>query len=107
MASGAYVMNDLRDCERDRQHPLKSLRPLPAGRVSRGTATVLALVLMGSGVAGAVILGFGFATLAVLYLALQVAYTFWLKEVVILDVMAIAAGFVIRAVAGGVVISVP
>jgi len=107
MASGAYVMNDLRDCERDRQHPLKSLRPLPSGRVSRGTATVLALVLMGAGIAGAVTLGRGFATMAGLYLALQVAYTFWLKEVVILDVMAIAAGFVIRAVAGGVVIRVP
>jgi 4-hydroxybenzoate polyprenyltransferase len=107
VASGAYVMNDLRDCERDRQHPLKSQRPLPSGRVSRGTATVLALVLMTAGLAGASALGVGFAVMVGLYLALQIAYTFWLKEVVILDVMAIAAGFVIRAGAGGVVIHVP
>lgn len=107
VASGAYVMNDLRDCERDRQHPLKAQRPLPSGRVSRGTATVLALVLMAAGLAGAIALGVGFAVMVGLYLALQIAYTFWLKEVVILDVMAIAAGFVIRAGAGGVVIHVP
>ncbi len=107
VASGAYVMNDLRDCERDRQHPLKSLRPLPSGRVRRSTATVLALGLEAVGLAGSVALGGGFAILVCLYLVLQVAYTFWLKEVVILDVMAIAAGFVIRAGAGGVVIHVP
>jgi len=107
VASGAYVMNDLRDCDRDRQHPLKSQRPLPAGRVSQGTAVALALALMASGLAGAFRLDLAFAALTCIYLALQVAYTFWLKEVVILDVMAIAAGFVIRAGAGGVVIGVP
>lgn len=107
IASGAYVMNDLRDCERDRQHPLKSQRPLPSGRVRRSTATALCCGLMVTGIAGAAGLGSAFACLAALYLILQVGYTFWLKEVVILDVMAIAAGFVIRAVAGGVVISVP
>lgn len=106
VASGAYVMNDLRDCERDRQHPLKSRRPLPAGRIGTGTAIALALALMATGLLGSLWLGRGFALLTVVYLALQVAYTFALKEVVILDVMAIAAGFVIRAVAGGVVINV-
>jgi len=107
VASGAYVMNDVRDCERDRQHPLKSLRPLPAGRLRLSTATMLSIGLMAAGLAGAGMLGAGFAMLTGLYLLLQVAYTFWLKEVVILDVFAIAAGFVIRAVAGGVVIDVP
>ncbi len=107
IASGAYVMNDLRDCERDRQHPLKSQRPLPSGRVRPGTAMALACALVATGFAGAAGLGAGFAVMAVLYLLLQVGYTFWLKEIVILDVMAIASGFVIRAVAGGVVINVP
>jgi len=107
VASGAYVMNDLRDCERDRQHPLKSLRPLPSGRVSRGTAIGLCVGLMLAGLTGAAALGAGFGAMTCLYLLLQFAYTFWLKEVVILDVFAIAAGFVIRAVAGGVVINVP
>ena len=107
VASGAYVMNDLRDCERDRQHPLKSQRPLPAGRVEKTTASALACGLMTTGIAGAFSLGTGFGALVAFYLALQVAYTFALKEMVILDVMAIATGFVVRAVAGGVVIGVP
>jgi len=106
-ASGAYVMNDLRDCERDRQHPEKCRRPLPAGRVGRGAATVLSVGLVSVGIAWALALGLGFAGLVAGYFALQVAYTFFLKEMVILDVMAIAAGFMIRAIAGGVVIAVP
>jgi 4-hydroxybenzoate polyprenyltransferase len=106
-ASAAYVMNDLRDCERDRQHPLKSLRPLPAGRVRRSTAAGLAIALLITGLSMALTLRLGFGVLVVVYFVLQIAYTFWLKEAVILDVMAIAAGFVIRAAAGGVIISVP
>jgi 4-hydroxybenzoate polyprenyltransferase len=107
VASGAYVMNDLRDCERDRQHPLKSKRPLPAGRIRRTTAVWISLALMLTGLSAAAVLGGGFALLMFVYLALQVAYTFALKDMVILDVMSIASGFVIRAVAGGVVIDVP
>ena len=107
IASGAYVMNDLRDCERDRQHPLKSGRPLPAGRIRRGTAALVAVGLVTAGTLAACALDTTFGLLAAVYFLLQVAYTFWLKELVILDVMAIAAGFVIRAAAGGVVIDVP
>lgn len=107
VASGAYVMNDLRDCERDRQHPIKSRRPLPAGRVSRRTAVATSLSLMTVAVAASFGLGSAFALLTIGYLLLQIAYTFALKEMVILDVMAIASGFVVRAVAGGVVIGVP
>ena len=106
-ASGAYVMNDLRDCERDREHPEKCRRPLPAGRVGRGAAVLLSVGLVSTGIVGALALGLGFAGLLAAYFALQIAYTFYLKEMVILDVMAIAAGFVIRAIAGGVVIAVP
>jgi 4-hydroxybenzoate polyprenyltransferase len=107
VASGCYVMNDLRDCERDRQHPLKSLRPLPSGRISRPVAIVLSVALMLVGLACAAWLQTGFAGLVLAYALLQVGYTFTFKDVVILDVMSIATGFVIRAVAGGVIISVP
>lgn len=107
IASAAYIMNDLRDCERDRQHPLKAQRPLPSGRVQAWLAVGIAAVSVSCGLGMALALGTGFAILTGAYLALQVSYTFALKELVILDVMAIAAGFVIRAVAGGVVISVP
>jgi 4-hydroxybenzoate polyprenyltransferase len=106
-ASGAYVVNDIWDCERDSQHPVKALRPLPSGRVGRGAATVLAAALMLVGIGGAWALGPLVGALVSVYLLLQFAYTFALKALVILDVMAIAAGFVIRAVAGGVVINVP
>jgi 4-hydroxybenzoate polyprenyltransferase len=107
VASGCYVVNDIRDCERDRQHPLKSLRPLPAGRMSRQTALMLASGLMGTGLLGSLILHGQFFLLVALYAALQLTYTFALKDMVILDVMTIASGFVIRAVAGGVIIAVP
>lgn len=107
VASGAYVMNDLRDCDRDREHPSKRLRPLPSGRVSRQAALLLAGGLMAGGLGVAALLGLPFLVMLAAYLALQFAYTFWLKEVVILDVMAIAAGFVLRAGAGGVAIAVP
>lgn len=107
VASGAYVMNDLRDCERDRQHPVKSQRPLPSGRIGRGMAVKTSLALMALGILGSLALGRWFAILTIGYLALQVAYTYSLKDMVILDVMAIASGFVLRAVAGGVAIDVP
>ena len=107
VASGAYVMNDIRDCERDRLHPLKALRPLPAGRIAPTTASALAVLLVAMGIGLSLRLNLDFAGLVTLYFGLQVAYTFVLKEIVILDVMAIAAGFVLRAVAGGVVIGVP
>lgn len=106
VASGAYVMNDLRDRERDRQHPLKCKRPLPSGRISVGAARVLLAALVACGLGGALLLGTAFAVLTVSYFALQVAYTYMLKDTVILDVMSIAAGFVLRAVAGGAVIDV-
>ena len=77
VASAAYVMNDLRDCDRDRQHPLKSLRPLPAGRVRRGTAAALGASLLTTGLCIALALGIGFGILVALYFVLQVAYTFW------------------------------
>ena len=107
VASGAYVMNDIRDCERDRQHPLKARRPLPSGRIPTSTAAAVSLTLMIAGLSGAFALGRGFGLLTAFYLVLQVAYTFAFKDMVILDVMAIATGFVVRAVAGGVVIGVP
>lgn len=107
VASGAYVMNDIRDCERDRQHPLKARRPLPSGRVPRSTAIAVTIALVAAGLTGAFTLGLGFGLLTAFYFVLQVGYTFALKDMVILDVMSIATGFVVRAVAGGVVIGVP
>ena len=106
LASAAYVLNDVRDADRDRLHPTKRLRPIAAGRVSAGLAVLLATALATAAAVLGAILGGDFPKLALGYAALQIGYSFLLKDIVILDVMAIAAGFVLRAAAGGVAIDV-
>ncbi len=101
-----YIINDLVDREADRRHPLKCRRPLASGAVSVRSAVALAAALGTVAVGAAVLLGLPFALVAVSYVALMVAYSRWLKHTVILDVFSIAAGFVLRAVAGAVVIGV-
>jgi len=102
-----YLINDVSDREADRQHPLKRLRPIASGALGAGTALTWAIGLSVAALAAAYALRPLFALTAAAYLALFVWYTRALKHVVILDVMSIAIGFVLRAVAGGLVIGVP
>ena len=102
-----YLINDVSDREADRQHPLKRLRPIASGALGAGTALAWAIGLSAGALAAAYALRPLFALAAAAYLALFVLYTRTLKHVVILDVMSIAIGFVLRAVAGGLVIGVP
>jgi 4-hydroxybenzoate polyprenyltransferase len=106
MSSAVYIMNDLADIENDRQHPIKKFRPLPAGELNPTVAAVAAIFLaVGSLVAGYLLeplLG----AILLLYLLLQVGYTLWLKNIVLVDVLVLAAGFVLRIAAGVVVIDV-
>ena len=105
-SSAVYLINDLRDREEDRKHPLKRLRPLAAGTLG-APAAVAAMVLLAATAAGiAVWLGWPFALLLGTYLALNVLYTLWFKHMVILDVMSISLGFVLRVEAGGVAVGV-
>jgi 4-hydroxybenzoate polyprenyltransferase len=108
VSSSVYLLNDVVDYERDRVHPRKSKRPIASGVVSRRSALALAVVLMAASIAATWFL-LGAATFAVIlaYAALNVLYSLILKHVVILDVMTIAAGFVLRAAGGGIAISVP
>lgn len=107
MVSGAvYLVNDLRDLEQDRRHPLKRQRPLASGRLAPGTAWAAVGVLGVASAAAAWWVGLPFLALVVTYLAVQVLYTYGLKRVVILDVFCIAAGFVLRVLAGAVAIDV-
>ncbi len=106
ISSAHYIFNDLRDLEEDRRHPVKSKRPLASGRLKQGPAVAALFVIGAAGVAVAAALGLPFLLLAVGYLVLQTAYSMWLKHVVILDVFVIAAGFLIRVVAGGLAIEV-
>jgi 4-hydroxybenzoate polyprenyltransferase len=108
LSSAVYVFNDLVDCERDRLHPVKRLRPIASGALGTGPAFVLGLVALGGGLAL-----FGLLTSvnalygAGGYLALQLFYTAGLKRLVILDIIAIAIGFVIRVASGALAIDVP
>ncbi len=105
--SGAiYLLNDVADRERDRLDPKKCQRPMAAGRLGVGTATGTAVALIVLSLGAAVLLSWAFLLTAVAYAGLLIAYSVWLKQVVIVDVLVIAAGFVLRAVAGAVAINV-
>jgi 4-hydroxybenzoate polyprenyltransferase len=106
-SSGVYIFNDIQDLERDKLHPEKSLRPLPSGTLPLSTAWAASLVLLAGGTAGAFVLLVPFGVVVLLYVAVNVAYSIWLKDAVILDVMTISAGFVLRVVGGAVLIGVP
>lgn len=105
-SSAAYSFNDVFDREKDRSHPTKRNRPVASGEVP-----VLAAVLVGSALSvasilGGLFVGTGFVLWLVLYLLLQFGYNVAFRNIVILDILAIAMGFVIRAVAGSMAISV-
>jgi 4-hydroxybenzoate polyprenyltransferase len=106
LSGTVYLLNDGADVERDRLHPTKRLRPIASGALSVRSAAGLAVGLGGLCLALSLLLGAAFATCAAVYLALNLAYSFRLKEVVIVDVLAVSLGFVLRAVAGAVAVSV-
>jgi 4-hydroxybenzoate polyprenyltransferase len=107
LLSGAvYLINDLVDLERDRLHPVKSRRPLAAGLLSPALARAAALIVVSVAVGGAFALGTYFALVALVYFGLMTAYSFFLKNVVIIDVLTVAFAFVLRAIAGAVAIEV-
>jgi 4-hydroxybenzoate polyprenyltransferase len=99
LSGASYVMNDLVDLRRDREHPEKRLRPVASGALSPAVAAGVAAVSAAAGVAWAYALEPRFGHVALSYLALNVLYCVLLRRLVILDVMSIAAGFVLRAVA--------
>ena len=107
VAGSIYVFNDLQDRERDRLHPEKRLRPLAAGTISPRGAVLFTIVILAAGV------GLGYqvsaTTLLLLlsYVVLNVLYTYWLKQVVILDVFVLAAGFILRILVGTVGVGIP
>jgi 4-hydroxybenzoate polyprenyltransferase len=98
LSGATYIFNDLMDVRRDREHPVKKLRPLASGDLPVGVAVVAAVVLAGLALAWAYRLHPNFGFVAAGYLALQLLYSLALRKMVVLDVMAIAVGFVLRAV---------
>jgi 4-hydroxybenzoate polyprenyltransferase len=107
LAGSHYIVNDLLDVAEDRVHPRKSRRPIAAGRIGRGEAVALAAVLAAASLVLADLLSPAFFGAAAAYVVLQLAYSYKLKHVVILDIFLVASGFVLRVIAGGLVIAVP
>lgn len=107
LTSSVYLLNDIIDRERDLLHPVKSLRPIPSGRLTVKRASITAFILATSSLLCSYMLSDSFGHIVTSYLALNIFYSLKIKEIVILDVMAIAAGFVLRVVAGAALINVP
>lgn len=119
LSSGVYLINDIADRQADRAHPIKKNRPIASGRLSVSAAVVAAMVLLMAGLGIAIVVeyftyapgrplfGIELVVWTVAYLALNLLYSFWLKYIVIVDVIVVALGFVLRAMAGAAAIVVP
>jgi 4-hydroxybenzoate polyprenyltransferase len=99
-SSAVYVVNDLCDVEYDRAHPTKRHRPIASGEVAVGTARALAAALAVGSVVASFFFGFGASLCVIAYLVLNLAYSFRLKHVFLIDVLCIALGFALRVLAG-------
>lgn len=103
-ASSIYIINDIMDAKEDRQHPEKKSRPIASGAISPVFAGVISALLMMIALAGSYIINTGFFWVISAYVAMNLFYTVKLKHVVILDIFVVAAGYVLRAVAGALII---
>lgn len=106
VAGGIYALNDVRDAAADRQHPVKRRRPVAAGAITPAAATLFGVASLGAGLLLALPLPPAFLAALGTYAALMIAYNLRLKQLVIVDVMVIAAGFALRAYAGAAAVGV-
>lgn len=106
IASTVYLLNDLRDREEDRRHPLKRHRPLASGELSVAAAVLGVAIFLGIASALSAVLGLDFGAWLAVYLAINLGYSAFFKHVVILDVMFVASGYVIRVLAGATAVDV-
>jgi 4-hydroxybenzoate polyprenyltransferase len=107
LSSAGYLFNDVWDREADRSHPLKQARPIATGELPPATALAAAAVLAAAALTAAALVLPAMAVVAATYALLLVLYSVFLKTIVIIDVLAIAGGFVLRAIAGAVAVAVP
>ena len=106
VSSAVYIMNDLADIDNDRQHPTKKTRPLAAGDLNPTFAALVAIALAVGGLVAGFILSTNLGWILLAYLVIQIAYTFYFKHVVLMDVILVASGFILRVAAGVAVINV-
>ena len=106
ISSSVYLINDVKDIESDRQHPVKKNRPIASGKLPVQVAITAAVVLLVISFPAAYLLSPGFAIISGIYFLINLAYSFHLKHVPLIDVLIIAAGFVLRVAAGVTLIAV-
>lgn len=106
LASSVYIINDILDREADRLHPVKKNRPIASGLLPVRPALITAIILLLLNLSGAFLLSKGFFIISITYFVLNMLYTKWLKHLAIIDVLVIAACFVLRVAAGVSVIQV-
>jgi 4-hydroxybenzoate polyprenyltransferase len=106
ISSAVYIFNDLADIEADREHPEKKNRPIPSGKLPIGVAWIAGILLVGIALITGYLLSPSFALVLATYFLINLAYSKWLKHVLILDVLILAAGFVLRVGAGVTMIHV-
>lgn len=106
ISSAVYLVNDLADIEKDRRHPVKRNRPLASGQLAPRVAVIAAIALVAIALPLALLLDRWFAAIAATYLVMMLLYSFWLKNIVIVDVFTVAAGHVLRVAAGVAVVQV-
>jgi len=106
-SSGIYIINDLKDVEADKVHPTKRFRAIAAGKVSIPVISAVSVLLLIIALGGALWISKPFALILSIYTVLQFLYTFWLKQIALVDVFIIAIGFVLRAAGGGLAVPVP
>lgn len=106
-ASGIYLVNDANDVEADRAHPTKRNRPIAAGIVPVRVAMVVAVVLLVAALALSLLASGELTIVLGVYVAVQLAYCFWLKHQPVLDICIVASGFLLRAIAGGAATGIP
>jgi 4-hydroxybenzoate polyprenyltransferase len=107
LSGAGYLFNDVWDRDADRRHPLKQGRPISSGELRSSTAMIAASALAASAIGGAALIAPSLALVAAAYALLLMLYSVLLKHIVILDVLTIAGGFVLRAIAGAVAVGVP
>ncbi len=106
LSSGVYILNDIFDYEEDRVHPSKKKRPIAAGTVAKRTGMIIASLIIAAALAGAYFTAVPFFYTCAIYTLLMILYSAIVKKVIILDVLFVATGYVLRAIAGAVVINV-
>jgi 4-hydroxybenzoate polyprenyltransferase len=106
ISSTVYIFNDIRDVEKDRKHPRKRMRPLAAGIISRREAQIFMIFMLPVSAALSFMLDYSFGFVVMAYLLNNLIYTLYVKNIVILDVMSIALGFILRVSGGAIVIKV-